>query len=171
MDKNVTEFRTEREAKEYLAGRIVEEARREGTPLTEVERKMLYFTESGWTLPDMMSVNEQFERDYVPDDYEQKIGKLAANIQARDAAESEQDQTAWDDAVVKLSDGDHYLLVLINSAPSTAAPVSPWLPVLSGPAPRPPGDIVRLILTAIGVLALILPFFALMTYIRGRSNH
>ena len=148
----MTEFRTEREAKEYLAGRIVEEARREGAPLTEVERKMLYFTESGWTLPDMMAVSEEFERDYDPDEYEQKIGGLAAKIQARDAAESEKDQTAWDDAVVKLSDRDHYLLVLINTANSEEpTPMSPWLPAFSGAAKRPPGDILRLILAALCV--------------------
>jgi hypothetical protein len=103
----VTEFRTEREAKEYLAKRIVEEARREGTSLTEVERKMPYLTESGWTLPDMMAVGEEFDRDYDRDEYDQKVGGLVAKIQARDAAESEQDQAAWDDAVVKLREPLH----------------------------------------------------------------
>ena len=37
-------FRTIREAKDYLAERIAEEADCNGTPLTDVERKMLYFT-------------------------------------------------------------------------------------------------------------------------------
>jgi hypothetical protein len=166
----VTEFKTEREAKEYLAGRIVEEARREGTPLTEVERKMLYFTESGWTLPDMIAVGEEFERDYDPDEYEQKIGELARSIQARDAAQSEQDQAAWDDAVVKLSDGDHYLLVLINPAPPIAVPASPWLPVLSGPASKPRGDTVRLILAAIVGCALIL-LFVILAHSLGDRFH
>ncbi len=36
-----------REAKEFLASRIVAEAERENVPLSEIERKMLYFTESG----------------------------------------------------------------------------------------------------------------------------
>jgi len=52
--------RDAREAKEFLISRIVAEAQRENAPLSETERKMLYFTESGWTLPDIMQVNEQF---------------------------------------------------------------------------------------------------------------
>ena len=34
------------DAKVFLACRIAEEAEREGFPLTEVERKMLYFSET-----------------------------------------------------------------------------------------------------------------------------
>jgi len=44
-------FHSGREAKEFLIGELVGEAQRENMPLSEVERKMLYFTESGWTLP------------------------------------------------------------------------------------------------------------------------
>lgn len=165
----MAEFRTEREAKEYLAGRIVDEARRDGTPLSEVERKMLYFTESGWTLPDMVAVNEEFDRDYDQGEYEQKIGGLAARIQARDAAESEQDQVAWDDAVVKLSEGDHYLLVLIRSAGPSGS-VSPWLPALSGPGRRTDGDTLRLIIAGIVGSVLLLLVIALVTYLRDRFH-
>ena len=56
-------FSTIRAAKEYLAGKIAEQAEREGSPLTEVERKMLYFSETDWTLPDMLKVSEEFEGD------------------------------------------------------------------------------------------------------------
>jgi hypothetical protein len=49
-------FHSGREAKEFLISRIVEEAQRENIPLSEIERKMLYFTESGWTLPDIMKL-------------------------------------------------------------------------------------------------------------------
>ena len=57
-------FRTQREAKEYLAERIVSEAVREGVPLSEIERKMLYFSETDWTLPNILEINAEFERDY-----------------------------------------------------------------------------------------------------------
>jgi hypothetical protein len=147
----VTKFRTEREAKEYLAGRIVEEAKYEGTPLTEVERKMLYFTETGWTLPDMMAVNKEFERDYDEDGYEQKIGGLAAKIQDRD------------DAVLKLSEGDHYLLILINTTPQNSDRGSPlwnrlrpWLPSLDSRARRDPHDAVRLVVVSVAFGAILL---------------
>ena len=51
-------FNSGREAKEYLIAQIVLEAEREGMPLSETERKMMYFTETAWTLPDIWEVNE-----------------------------------------------------------------------------------------------------------------
>ena len=41
--KKVPGFHSAREAKEFLISKIVEEAIREGTVLSEIERKMLYF--------------------------------------------------------------------------------------------------------------------------------
>ena len=61
----MTRFASAREAKEFLVAKIAEEAQREGVPLSEVERKMLYFTETAWTLPDIMEVNEQSVRNLV----------------------------------------------------------------------------------------------------------
>ena len=46
-------FHTGREAKEFLISELVAEAQRENVPLSDIERKMLYFTESGWTLADI----------------------------------------------------------------------------------------------------------------------
>ncbi len=67
------EFHSGREAKEFLISRIVLEAQRENIPLSEVERKMLYFTESGWTLPDMTAVSEDFDRDYSRKNMKRKL--------------------------------------------------------------------------------------------------
>jgi len=111
-----TRFRTIREAKDYLAGRIAEEAERDGTPLTDVERKMLYFTETGWTLPDMKQVSAEFDRDYDQGEYEKKIGALADRIQSRLQGQSQQERESWNRALQKLSQGDHYLLVLVDAA-------------------------------------------------------
>jgi len=112
-------FRTIREAKEYLASRIVEEAQRDGVPLTDVERKMLYFTETGWTLPDMKKVSSEFDRDYDQSEYEQKIGELVARIQSGLTDKGQQEQKTWALALEKLSQGDHYLLVLVDAANPT----------------------------------------------------
>jgi hypothetical protein len=38
-------FSTQREAKQFLANKIVAEAEREGAPLSDVERRMLLFCE------------------------------------------------------------------------------------------------------------------------------
>jgi len=167
--KSVAGFRTIREAKEYLAGKIVEEAERQGAPLTEVERKMLYFTETGWTLPDMMAVSAEFDRDYDQDEYERRIGGLVRGIEARNEACNEQEQETWDDAVLKLSDEDHYLLVLIGAgAPSSQQ--SPWLPTLAGPVRKTPGDGLRLVVAAVVVFAFLMLGFWLKEYLRAHMH-
>lgn len=148
-------FQTERQAKEYLVERIVAEARREEVLLSEVERKMLYFTESGWTLPNILEVNAEFERDYDNDEYEQKIAGLARGIEKQNQTASEDARSRWDEAVVKLSEGDHYLLVLIDLGRSSpAGPLSKWLPAgrfYGTGRVRPQGDLLRLIIVAFAV--------------------
>ena len=141
-------FNSDREAKEFLVGKIVAEAEREGVALSDVERKMLYFSEEGWTLPDIMQVNADFERDYDEGEYERKIAGLIRRIEARGSAEDRPELVTWGRAVEKLREADHYLLCLIDSD----------FPTEDG-AVRAPHDRLRLWLTAIivvmGLFALI----------------
>ena len=116
-------FASGREAKEYLVGRIVEEARREDVALSEIETKMLYFSETAWTLPDMREVNEVFERDYDAGEYEQNIGGLISAFRAEARARNSKEREAWDEAVKVLEREDHYLIVLIGVADGRFKPV------------------------------------------------
>jgi hypothetical protein len=140
------EFASARDAKEFLAGRIAAEAERQGSPLSEVESKMLYFSETGWNLPEMAEVNAEFDRDYNQDEYEKKIGSLVGAILARNDFGSDRDRELWNKAVAKLGEGDHYLLVLVgDSGTASADPKSedwlrPWLIALG---------------VALGIIALI----------------
>ena len=109
-------FGNAREAKEFLVSRIAEEAQREGVPLSEVERKMLYFTENYWTLPDMMEVNEAFDRDYDAAEYEKKIAQLVRHARARTRKENPKELEDWKDAIGILSKEDHYILVMLGKA-------------------------------------------------------
>jgi hypothetical protein len=104
-------FSSARTAKEDLVERIVAQAKQDGTELSEIERKMLYFTETGWTLPDMAQVSAKFDQEYSQDEYEGKIAQIVLRVHetAGDA-----DEETWDEAVAVLSSDDHYLLVLIN---------------------------------------------------------
>ncbi|MFH1027617.1 MAG: hypothetical protein V1791_06410 [Pseudomonadota bacterium] len=106
-------FSTEKEAKEFLVAEIVAEACRKGTPLSEIERKMLYFTESGWTLSDMPEVAAAFDRDYNQSEYEHKIRNLARSARKQlDANKAK----VWSSSIKKLDVGDHYLLVMLDLA-------------------------------------------------------
>ena len=150
-------FKTVRAPKDYLAGLIAEQAALEGAPLADVERKMLYFTEDGGLSAEMAAVSEEFDRDYDQDAYETRIGGLVSRLIARD--ENEELRENWDAAVDKLSRGDHYLLILLDAAPSRIfsgprihAWLKPWLP--SRRPSNDPKDTLRGIVFAIVVLVL-----------------
>ena len=133
-------FQSTREAKEYLVNRIVVEANRDGIPLSDLERKMLYFSEAAWTLPDMMAINNEFELTYDQREYESKIGRIVHRIHARSATSDNR----WNEAVERLRSEDHYLLVLIDGASSEPAKLSP-------------GELARLILAAVIAIVVFLP--------------
>jgi hypothetical protein len=137
-------FRSAREAKEFLVSRIVLEAEREGAPLSEVERKMLYFTESGWTLPDMASISEEFDNRYNQNEYEKKIARLIRKAAKHDHRESREEYDGWWSAIRVLKKGDHYILVMIGIA-----------------GLRPAGDRLRLFGTAIVLVSCFLLFIFL----------
>ena len=106
-------------AKEFLISRVIKEAEADGVTLSEVERKMLYFTEVHPSLPDIYEVNEQFERDYDSDEYEAKISRLLKNARDRDRKQSAGGEQAWKDALNALRKEDHYILVMAGQAFST----------------------------------------------------
>jgi hypothetical protein len=147
-------FESGREAKEYLVGRIVEEARREGVPLSEIETKMLYFSETAWTLPDIMDVNEAFERDYESVSYEEKIAGLIRGLGAEDRKRDLNQRERWGEAVRLLSREDHYLLVLIGVAEGMIKPTGIGYPKPSW------SRFLKLIWLGIGIFLVFCAFFA-----------
>jgi hypothetical protein len=104
------------EAKEFLISRVLQEAEHEHVNLTEVERKMLYFTEVHPSLPDIYEVNAEFERNYDSDEYEAKIARLLRSARARDQEESPSKAQIWEEAIQALRREDHYILVMVNQA-------------------------------------------------------
>jgi len=149
------EFATDREALDYLSARIAAEAARENVPFSEVERKMLYFSETDWTLPDIAAVNVKFNRDYDENEYERKISGLVRKIEADHHGHDPEAEQTWDAAVEKLSDGDRYLLVLLD--PSLSEPKSG----------RPPHDILKLWLAGFCIVLGLFAFIALGNWLFG----
>jgi hypothetical protein len=50
-----------REAKDFLVQQTAEQAQLEGVALSELEKRMMYFTESGYVPEDPIALNEEFE--------------------------------------------------------------------------------------------------------------
>ena len=140
-----------REAKEFLIAQIVNETARQGAPLDDVERKMLYFTETAWMPEDTWEASETFDRDHDANEYEQRIGQLTTILKQR----PDHDAKQWNAAVRLLSTEDHYLLILINP------------PISALSYNRPSQDAIKLILTAFAVIALMLATIFLYHHLFG----
>jgi len=124
------------DAKEFLVARIVAEASQRHVGLSELERKMLYFSEEYPTLPDMMEVSQKFEAEYDDEKYEKKIKKLSRKAFERDQKESPEDVQLWREAIRVLKKEDHYILVMLD-------------------VPRSAADFARLILAGLVVTAVL----------------
>lgn len=103
-------------AKQFLIDKVVEQAKFGQVSLSEVERKMLYFTEAHPTLPDIYEVNEEFEQNYESGDYEAKVTRLLKDARARDRSQSSEGEQQWKDAIHALRKEDHYILVMVDQA-------------------------------------------------------
>jgi|CZLA01.1.fsa_nt_gi hypothetical protein len=103
-------------AKQFLISKVIEESKVEKVNLSEVEKKMLHFTEVHPSLPDIYEVNAEFERDYDSDQYETKIAALLKNARDRDRQSSPSREQDWKDALGALKKEDHYILVMVGQA-------------------------------------------------------
>ena len=103
-------------AKQFLISRVIGEAAEEQVKLSEVEKKMLYFTEAHPSLPDIYEVNAEFERNYDSDEYEAKIAELLKNARDRDRRSSPDREQDWKDALDARRHEDHYIFVMVSRA-------------------------------------------------------
>jgi hypothetical protein len=108
-----------REAKDFLVQQTAEQARIEAVALSELEKRMMYFTESGEMREDFLNLNEEFEAEYDTDEYEAKIAKLLGHAYKRAGKENDETRRRFDTAIKCLRRGDHYLLVMWDMRPAS----------------------------------------------------
>jgi hypothetical protein len=100
-----------REAKDFLVAQTAEQAALEGVPLSDLEKRMMYFTETGECPEDPIALNTAFEAEYDTPTYEKKISLLMSKAYRRIKKESPEKLRLWNDAFRVLSKGDHYILL------------------------------------------------------------
>jgi hypothetical protein len=101
------------EAKDIIVNEIVRQASLENVSFSDLERRMLYFTESGDCPEDPIQLNSDFEDEYDTQEYEEKIAGLATRAYKRLRKENPDGVRKWDEAVRELKKGDHYILVVV----------------------------------------------------------
>jgi hypothetical protein len=111
-----------REAKDFLVAQTAEQAALEGVPLSDLEKRMMYFTESASAAEDPTTLNEQFEAQYDRDKYEKRISRLMHHAYKRVREEGGTALPTWIEAISRLKRGDHYLLVMWGQRPGIHRP-------------------------------------------------
>jgi hypothetical protein len=109
-------------AKRFLVDRIVRESRDEGVPLTKAEEYMLAWSESDPAFTVNESLVADFERNTSEDEFERKISALLWNAYAADATVTPDVVTLYRHARDTLSQGDHYLSVMIDPRVGSVSP-------------------------------------------------
>jgi hypothetical protein len=101
------------EAKDFLAEQAAQQSALDRTPLSDLERRMMYFTESDpASCGDPVRLNDEFEGKYDTAEYEAKMSRLLHRAYKRLKAENPGGKCQWDEAISTLEKGDHYVLVL-----------------------------------------------------------
>jgi|ERR1700733_2213036 len=91
------------EAKDFLAEQAAQQAALDHTPLSDLERRMMYFTESDpASCGDPFSLNDEFEEKYDTAAYEAKMSRLLHHAYKRLKAENPTGKLQWDEAISTL---------------------------------------------------------------------
>lgn len=110
------------EAKDFLVKQTAEQAALDHVEFSDLEKRMMYFTESGEMREDLFKLNAAFEAEYDSTEYESKVSQLMRHAYARLKRENPLAVRTWDEAIQELSKGDHYLLVLLDPSSVNYSP-------------------------------------------------
>jgi hypothetical protein len=105
---------TVQEAKDFLVAQVMQQAALEGLAISDVEKRMMYFTESEDAVEDPIALNEEFEAQYDTEEYERKISGLFKAAHKRLRKENPISIDKWKEYVRFLKKGDHYILILCD---------------------------------------------------------
>jgi hypothetical protein len=107
-----------KQAKDFLADQAAQQAALDRTLLSDLERRMMYFTESDpASCDDPVSLHDEFEAKYDTAEYEAKMSRLLSRAYRRLKTDNPGGKLQWDDAVSTLKKGDHYVLLLLRQTP------------------------------------------------------
>jgi hypothetical protein len=120
-----------KQAKDFLVHQAAEQAARENVPLADIEKRMMYFTESDATSCDNpLELNDEFEAQYDTAEYEAKISRLLHHAYERLKGENPERVREWNLAIRTLRRGDHYILVLWDTKLPSEHPIRDSLKLL-----------------------------------------
>lgn len=109
-------FDSESTAKAFFVDKIVQQAEREGVPLSKAQRYMLSWSETDSSFVVDMELSAQCEAEIPQPDYEKKIQGLIERMYKRDIETNKDLKDTYKEAYRTLKQGDHFILIMISAA-------------------------------------------------------
>src|SRR5689334_14497667 len=107
-------FTTQDDAKRFFVERVLAQARAEQVPVTAAEERMLSWSESDPAFDPDPALVQQLEAEISDEDYETKVAGLLERGYQRDLASDSSARDRYREAYSVLTQGDHYLVVMIR---------------------------------------------------------
>jgi len=102
-----------KQARAFLADRVIEQAAREQVPLSDIEKRMLTFSETMDAEPDY-AASAAFDEQCDEEEYEAKVAGLLKRAYSRDKENN--NLGLWKAALRALRNQDCYILVMVDQA-------------------------------------------------------
>ena len=109
-------FTSQGQAKRFFVEKVIAQAATEGVPLSDAEQRILSFSESDPEFVVSPGLVEKLQAEISDDAYETKIAGLIEGAWRRDVESDSNAGAVYREALRVLSQGDHYLLVMIDRA-------------------------------------------------------
>jgi len=103
-------------AKSLFIRKVLEQAEYEGVAISAAQQYMLAWSESDPSFKQDSKLNSQFEQEIAQGEYEKKIQGLLKRAYKRDIQRDSSEKSTYREAYRVLSQGDHYILVMIQEA-------------------------------------------------------
>ena len=107
---------SESTAKAFFVDKVIQQAEREGMPLSKAQRYMLSWSEADPSFVVDMELSEQCDAEIPQPDYEKKIQGLIERMYKTDVETNKDLKATYKEAYKKLKQGDHFILIMIGNA-------------------------------------------------------
>jgi hypothetical protein len=107
---------SESTAKAFFVDKVIQQAEREGMPLSKAQRYMLSWSETDPSFVVDMKLSEQCDAEIPKPDYEKKIQGLIERMYKRDIETHNDLKETYKEAYKTLKQGDHFILIMIGNA-------------------------------------------------------
>lgn len=107
---------SESTAKAFVVDKVIQQAEREGVPLSKAQRYMLSWSETDPSFVVDMELSKQCEDEIPQPDYEKKIKGLIERMYKRDIETNKDLEKTYKEAYKTLKQGDHFISIMIGDA-------------------------------------------------------